>query len=285
MELWYSEMHTDDVKFSLRIKEQLFSKQSDFQQVDVFSTFEYGNLMTLDGLVMVTEKDEFVYHDMIVHPAMSIAPHVKNVLVIGGGDGGTVRELVRYAQIESIDMVEIDKMVCDVAIDYFPGISSALKHPKVHLYYEDGVAWVKDKVACYDLILIDSTDPVGPGEGLFTTEFYQNCYKALTDKGILINQNETPIYEKFFEVGVSSNIKLKKMFPIVKVYQASIPTYPGGYWLFNFASKDLDPIADLSAERWLKEGLKTKYYNPELHVGAFMLPNYVKEKFENGDAK
>lgn len=285
MELWYSELHTEDVKFSLRIKEHLFSGQSDFQKVDVLSTYEYGNLMTLDGLVMVTEKDEFVYHDMITHPAMALCPDIKRVLVIGGGDGGTVRELVRYNTIEHIDMVEIDKMVCDIAKDYFPTISSALDHPKVHLHYEDGVAWVKGKINCYDLILIDSTDPIGPGEGLFTTEFYTDCYNALTEKGILINQNETPIYEKFFEVGVSSNVKLNKMFPIVKVYQASIPTYPGGYWLFNFASKALDPVRDLDAKAWNDLGLKTRYYNTDLHIGTFMLPNYVKEKFESGNAK
>lgn len=282
MDLWYSEAHTDDVKISLRVKQHLFSDQSPFQKVDVLETYEYGNLMTLDGLVMVTDKDEFVYHDMIVHPAMAIHPNPKRVLVIGGGDGGTVRELVRYAGVEHIDMVEIDKMVCDVAKDFFPAISSALTHPKVHLYYEDGVKWMEDKVNHYDIILIDSTDPVGPGEGLFTTEFYNNCYRALTEDGILVNQNETPIYEKFFEVGISSNIKLNKMFPIVEVYQAVIPTYPGGYWLFNFASKKHHPLNDFNAATWLKNDLKTKYYNTNLHVGAFALPSYVKEKFENG---
>jgi len=282
MDLWYSEAHTKDAKISLRVKKHLFSGQSDFQQVDVMETFEYGNLMTLDGLVMVTEKDEFVYHDMIVHPAMAVHPNPKKVLVIGGGDGGTVRELVRYPGVEHIDMVEIDKMVCDVAKDFFPTISSALDHEKVHLYYEDGVKWMEDKVDYYDIILIDSTDPVGPGEGLFTTEFYNNCFKALTEDGILVNQNETPIYEEFFKVGISSNIKLNKMFPIVEVYQAVIPTYPGGYWLFNFASKKHHPLKDFSAQAWDKHSLKTKYYNTHLHVGAFALPSYVKEKFENG---
>jgi spermidine synthase len=282
MDLWYSESHTDDVKISLRVKEHLFTDVSPFQQVDVLSTYEYGNLMTLDGLVMVTEKDEFVYHDMIVHPAVAVHPNPKRVLVIGGGDGGTVRELVRYEGVEHIDMVEIDKMVCDVARDYFPTVSSALDHPKVHLFYEDGVKWMEDKVDHYDIILIDSTDPVGAGEGLFTTEFYNNCYKALTNDGILVNQNETPIYEKFFEIGISSNIKLNKMFPIVEVYQAVIPTYPGGYWLFNFASKKYHPLHDFNATKWLENGLKTKYYNVSLHEGAFALPSYVKEKFEDG---
>lgn len=283
MELWYSEKHTDNVKFSLKIKEHIFSSQSDFQKVDVLDTYEYGKLLTLDGLVMVTEKDEFVYHDMIVHISMAVNPNIKNVLVIGGGDGGTVRELVRYPSIQHVDMVEIDKVVVDVSRNFFPTISCALDNEKVNVLYEDGVEFVKDKNNFYDLIIIDSTDPIGPGEGLFTTEFYNNCYNALTSEGILVNQNETPIYDEFFEVGISSNRKLKKMFPIVEVYQASIPTYPGGYWLFNFASKKFNPLNDLKYNEWNSLNLKTKYYNTDLHKGAFALPNYVKEKFENGN--
>lgn len=281
MELWYTEEHNENVRFSLRVNKTLFSGQSDFQKVDILETIEYGRLMTLDGLVMVTEKDEFVYHDMITHPAMAVNPEIKKVLVIGGGDGGTVRELVRYPQIQHIDMVEIDKMVVDVSRDLLPSISCALDDPRVHLYYEDGVKWVEDKTNYYDLILIDSTDPVGPGEGLFTTEFYTNCHRALTESGICVNQNETPVYDEFFKVGISSNQKLKKMFPIVEVYQASIPTYPGGYWLFNFASKKAHPLNDLNRDTWTALNLKTRYYNLELHTGAFALPNYVKEKFEN----
>lgn len=283
MELWYSESHTEDVKFSLKVKEHLFSSQSNFQRVDVFNTYEYGHLMTLDGLVMVTEKDEFIYHDMIVHPAMAVNPNIETVLIIGGGDGGTARELMKYSSVKHVDMVEIDKMVVDVAKKYFPTISCELNNAKVNVLYEDGINFIKDKENLYDLILIDSTDPIGPGEGLFTTDFYNNCYKALKDKGILVNQNETPVYNKFFEVGVSSNRKLKKMFPIVEVYQAAIPTYPGGYWLFNFASKVFNPIKDLKASDWKPLNIQTKYYNTDLHIGSFYLPNYVKEKFEDGN--
>lgn len=282
MQLWYTEEHNDNVRFSLKVTETLYTGQSPFQKVDILNTVEFGKLLTLDGLVMITEKDEFVYHDMIVHPALAVRPDIESVLVIGGGDGGTVRELCRYETIKHIDMVEIDKMVVDVSIEHFPQVSCALDDPRVNLYYEDGVAFVKGKEKVYDLILIDSTDPVGPGEGLFTTEFYTDCFNALTDKGILVNQNETPVYKEFFEVGISSNIKLKKMFPIVEVYQASIPTYPGGYWLFNFASKDRHPIEDHDAEAWTQLGLKTKYYNEALHKGAFCLPTYVKEKLDNG---
>ncbi|KXG76833.1 polyamine aminopropyltransferase [Thermotalea metallivorans] len=282
MELWYTEEHTENVRFSLRVKEHLFSGESEFQKLDILDTYEYGKLMTLDGLVMVTEKDEFVYHDMIVHIPMAVNPDIKNVLVIGGGDGGTVRELMKYPQIVHVDMVEIDKLVVDAARKYFPGVSCELDNPRVTVLYEDGIKFIQGKENVYDLILIDSTDPIGPGEGLFTTEFYHNCYQALTEKGILINQNETPVYESFFEVGISSNKKLKKMFPIVQVYQANIPTYPGGYWLFNFASKEFHPIHDLKEKEWNQANIKTKYYNTELHKGCFALPNHVKEKIEDG---
>lgn len=281
MDLWYTENHTENVKFSLKIKQHLFTGKSEFQQLDILDTYEYGKLMTLDGLVMVTEKDEFVYHDMIVHTAMAVNPQIKKVLVIGGGDGGTVRELMKYSSVEHVDMVEIDKLVVDAAKEFFPTVSCELNNPKVDVLYEDGIKFVQNKNSIYDLILIDSTDPIGPGEGLFTTEFYQNCYNALTADGILINQNETPIYEKFFEVGISSNRKLKKMFPIVNIYQANIPTYPGGYWLFNFASKRLHPVNDIKEDQWKAFKIHTKYYNLELHKGCFSLPNYVKEKVEN----
>lgn len=282
MDLWYTENHTDHVKFSLKVKEHLFAGESEFQKLDILDTYEYGNLMTLDGLVMVTEKDEFVYHDMIVHIPMAVNPHTKNVLVIGGGDGGTVRELMKYPHVEHVDMVEIDKLVVDASREFFPTISCELDNPKVTVLYEDGIKFIQGKVNVYDLILIDSTDPIGPGEGLFTTEFYNNCFKALTENGILINQNETPVYEKFFEVGIGSNRKLKKMFPNVHIYQANIPTYPGGYWLFNFASKKFHPVSDLKNDQWNELNIKTKYYNTELHKGCFALPNYVKEKIENG---
>lgn len=282
MELWYTEEQTENVRLSLKVKEHIFTGQSEFQKVDVFDTFEYGKLMTLDGLVMVTEKDEFIYHDMIVHVAMAVNPSIKRVLVIGGGDGGTVRELMRYPHIQQVEMVEIDKMVCDVARDYFPKVSGDLDNPRVALYYEDGVAYMKDKKNQYDLIIIDSTDPVGPGEGLFTTDFYTNCFNALTDDGILVNQNESPVYEQFAKEAIRANEKLKKIFPIVEVYQAQIPTYPSGYWLFGFASKKYHPTNDLKAEAWQQMNLKTKYYNTQLHLGAFALPTYVKEYIQNG---
>lgn len=167
MELWYTEEQTDSVRFSIKVDKPLYTGKSEFQRIDVFHSKEFGNFFTLDGLIMVTEKDEFIYHDMIVHVPMATNLKIKNVLVIGAGDGGTVRELTRYDSIENIDMVEIDKMVVDVCREYFPQTTCKLDDPRVHLYFEDGLRFIRSKENIYDLIIVDSTDPFGPGEGLF----------------------------------------------------------------------------------------------------------------------
>ena len=283
MELWYTEQHTDSVRFSIKIKEQLYSAKSPFQQIDIFDSEEFGRFMTLDGLMMVTEKDEFIYHDMIVHVPMAVNPAIKRVLVIGAGDGGTVRELTRYSGIEHIDMVEIDQQVVDVCIKYLPQLSKKLSDPRVQLHFEDGLRFVRSKENAYDLIIVDSTDPFGPGEGLFTKEFYGNCCHALNESGILVNQHESPYYEAYANNMKRAHQRIKEFFPITMVYQAHIPTYPSGHWLFGFASKAIHPINDLGAEGWNALGLQTKYYNTELHSAAFALPNYVKEMLESVD--
>lgn len=281
MELWYTEQQTDEVRFSIKVKQHLYTGKSEFQDVDVFESEEFGKFLTLDGLMMVTEKDEFIYHDMITHVAMATNPSIKKVLVIGGGDGGTVRELTRYSHIEKIDMVEIDKLVVDVSREYLPITASKLDDPRVSLYFEDGIRFVADTKEIYDLILVDSTDPIGPGEGLFTTEFYQNCFNILSDNGILVNQSESPYYDQFSHEMKRAHKKIKNIFPISKVYQFHMPTYPSGHWLFGFASKNLDPIKDVDFDKWNALGIKTKYYNPQLHVGCFALPSYVQEMLDN----
>lgn len=281
MELWYTEQQTDEVRFSIKVKQHLYTGKSEFQDVDVFESEELGKFLTLDGLMMVTEKDEFIYHDMITHVAMATNPSIKKVLVIGGGDGGTVRELTRYSHIEKIDMVEIDKLVVDVSREYLPITASKLDDPRVSLYFEDGIRFVADTKEIYDLILVDSTDPIGPGEGLFTTEFYQNCFNILSDNGILVNQSESPYYDQFSHEMKRAHKKIKNIFPISKVYQFHMPTYPSGHWLFGFASKKLDPIKDVDFDKWNALGIKTKYYNPQLHVGCFALPSYVQEMLDN----
>ncbi len=282
MELWYTEEWTQNVRFSIKVKEQLYTAKSDFQQIDVFDSDEMGKFFTLDGLMMVAEKDEFIYHDMIVHPAMCVNPNIKKVLVIGAGDGGTVRELTRYQSIEHIDMVEIDELVVRTCQKYFPITACKLTDPRVSLIFDDGLKFVTDAPdGAYDLIIVDSTDPIGPGEGLFTTAFYSNCCRALSEDGILINQNESPYFDDDAKEMRRAYKKIQSVFPIARTYQAHIPTYPSGHWLFGFASKKYDPITDAKTQQWEQLGLKTKYYNAELHKGAFALPNYVQELLEH----
>ncbi|ACD52485.1 polyamine aminopropyltransferase [Clostridium botulinum] len=275
MELWYTEKHTEDVKFSIRVDRELYTEQSKFQRIDILESKEFGRFFTLDGLMMVTEKDEFIYHDMIVHVPMATNPNIKKVLVIGAGDGGTIRELTRYKTIEKIDMVEIDESVVEACKKYLPKTACKLEEERVNIVYEDGLKFVRNKENDYDLIIVDSTDPFGPGEGLFTKEFYGNCYKALSEDGILVNQHESPYYEYYAKSMKDAHEKIQGLFKINKVYQAHIPTYPSGHWLFGFASKKYDPIKDLNVEAWKSLGIQTKYYNTDLHVGCFALPTYV----------
>lgn len=276
MEMWYTEVHREGVRWSLKVKQPVYSAQSDFQRIDIFDTYDFGRVMTLDGLMMVNEKDEFIYHEMIVHVAMATNPGIKRVLVIGGGDGGTVRELVRYPHIEKIDMVEIDELVVTTAKEFLPYTAGGLEDERVTLYYRDGIEFVKGLEGAYDLILVDSTDPIGPGEGLFTREFYADCYKALSGEGILINQKESPFYDHTAHEMKRSHEKIIEIFPVARTYQYHMPSYPSGHWLFGFASKGMDP-EDFDKAAWEALGITTRYYNPEIHRGAFMLPTYVRE--------
>jgi spermidine synthase len=281
LELWYSEEHTKNVKLSIRVEKQLYSKSSEFQRIDIFDSKEFGRFLTLDGFMMITEKDEFIYHDMITHVPMAVHPDVKKVLVIGAGDGGVIRELAKYDCIERIDVAEIDEMVVEVCKKYLQQTACGFDDKRVNVFYQDGLKFIRKHEDEYDLIIVDSTDPFGPGEGLFTKEFYGNCFKALKDDGIMVNQQESPFYEDDAIAMKRAHKRIVESFPISKVYQAHIPTYPSGHWLFGFASKKYHPINDLNAEKWNALGLKTKYYNTNLHKGAFYLPNYVEELLEN----
>ena len=277
MELWFSEEHTPHVKLSIRVDNQLYSAQSAYQRIDVFESKAFGRFLTLDGYMRLTERDECIYHEMIVHVPMAVHPSVKRVLVIGAGDGGVVRELTRYSQIEHIDMVEIDPLVVEVCRKYLPQTACRLDDPRLEIHYEDGLKFVRSREDDYDLIIVDSTDPFGPGEGLFTREFYGNCFKALHADGIMVNQHESPFYEADAQACQRAHKRIVESFPISRVYQAHIPTYPSGHWLFGFASKKYHPVHDLNATAWNMLEIKTRYYTTRLHTGSFYLPAYVEE--------
>ena len=277
MELWFSERHTPNVKLSIKVEKQLYSGQSDYQRIDIYESKEFGRFLTLDGFMMLTEKDEFIYHEMITHVPMMVHPNPEQVLIIGAGDGGAVRELVKYESVRHIDLVEIDEMVVDVCKKYLPKTACALDDPRLHIHYEDGLKYIRSCENQYDLIIVDSTDPFGPGEGLFTREFYGSCYKALHKDGIMVNQHESPFYQEDVAAMQRAHKRIVESFPISYVYQAHIPTYPSGHWLFGFASKKYHPVGDLKREAFKDANLNARYYNPNLHVGAFSLPTYVEE--------
>lgn len=280
MDFWFSESHTPDVKLSLKVKKQLYSRKSDYQKIDVFETQEFGKVLALDGNIMLTERDEFIYDEMITHVPMAVHPGIKRVLVIGVGDGGVVGELTRYERIERIDLVEMDEMVAEACRQYLPANAGRLDDERVHIYYENALKYIRRCEEKYDLIIVDSNDPFGPSEGLFTREFYGNCYKALKSDGIMVNQQGSPFYAEDADAMQRSHKRIVNTFPISRVYQAHIPSFAAGYWLFGFASKKYHPIDDLDAEKWNSLHLKTKYYTTRLHRGAFYLPAFLEEMLQ-----
>ena len=280
MELWFSDYHTEKVKVSVKVQKQLFGLQTEFQRIDVFDSDEFGRFLSSDGSIVFSEKDEFVYDEMIVHVPMAVHPHVKKVLVIGGGDGGVARELGYYDEIEQIDVVEPDRVFVEVCKEFFPDNACGLSDERVTVYYEDGLKFLRMKHDEYDLIINDAIDPLGHTAGLFTKEFYGNCFRALKDDGIMVYQHGSPFYSEDKDECVKMHRKAYQAFPVSRVYQAHIPTCSSGYWLFGFASKKYHPLDDFRPEEWKKLGIKTRYYTTNLHRGAFMLPGYVEQMLE-----
>jgi len=272
---WFEEIFEQQVGQKFLIKDYLYSAKSDFQKIDIFDTYSHGKLLAHDGMVMITERDEFIYHDMIVHPALFTHPCPKNVLVIGGGDGGTVREVLRHPQVEQCTMVEIDGMVVEACKKYFPQTSSRLDDPKVTLLFEDGVSYVKNTSEKFDVIIVDSSDPIGPAAPLFNSEFYCDVEKCLAEDGIVVSQAESPYYhmpmqKKLLEI-------ITPVFPKVHLLNYSNLSYPGGFWTFSFASKTYCPYRDFSRQRVEDSKLAFQYYNPQVHFGAFALPQFMQE--------
>ena len=284
MEFWFSEFHAPDVKHSMRVNRHLYSKKSDYQQIDIFETPEFGRVLTLDGSVMLTERDSFIYDEMITHVPMAVHPNIQEVLVIGAGDGGVVHELARYDQVKRIDLVEMDPAVLDACKTYLPENASRLDDSRVHIYFDNALRYIRRCTNQYDLIIVDSTDPFGPSEGYFTREFYGICYNALREDGIMVNQQGSPFYHHDADAMQRSHKRIVSTFPISRVYQAHIPSYAAGYWLFGFASKKYHPIDDMDPKKWEDFHLKTNYYTTKLHVGAFYLPAFLERMLEEVEA-
>lgn len=279
-EVWFSDFQTDNVKLSIRLDRQLFSADSEFQHIDVFQSPAFGRFVALDGDVIFSEADEFIYNEMVTHVPMAVHPHVKKVLIIGGGDGGVAREFTAYPEIEEIDVVEPDEQFVEVCKEYFPEAAKGFEDSRVQVFYQDGLRFLRGRSDEYDIIINDATDPFGHTEGLFTKEFYGSCFKALKADGIMVYQHGSPFFDEDESAFRSMHSKVYRSFPISRVYQAHIPTCASGYWMFGFASKKYHPIDDFDPARWNARGLKTEYYTTNLHIGAFMLPKYVEDILE-----
>ncbi|MFH0702348.1 MAG: polyamine aminopropyltransferase [bacterium] len=278
MDLWFTEKQ-ENIGISLKVKNTLYHAVSKFQSIDIIETEFFGRVLLLDGAIMTTEKDEFIYHEMISHIPMLTHTNPEEILIIGGGDGGTVREILKYPSVKNLTLCEIDNMVIDACCEFLPTIAKKLKDPRVDIQIRDGVAYIAEKKDCFDIIIIDSTDPLGPGEGLFTEDFYYNVKKALKPNGIMVAQTESPIANKR-EAGLIY-LLLRKIFPIVKTYVAPIPTYPGGYWCWAFCSDNINDINIINETLAANIEEETGYYNREIHKAAFSLPNFVKELVGN----
>lgn len=274
-DLWVEEKFKDFLGLRLKVEKVLFSGKSDFQTVDVVETKGHGKMLLNDGLIMVTEKDEIAYHDMIAHVPLFVHPNPKNVLVIGGGDGGTAREVIRHKGVEKCTMVEIDGMVVEACREHIPQTASALDDPRIDLIIGDGLEFVRNTKEKFDVILVDSTDPIGPAAPLFGEEFYRDVYNCLTDDGIVVSQGENSWYALDIQQGLLK--VLRKVFDQTYLYNFSNLTYPGGLWSFTFASKKYHPVKDFDAARVEASGLDFDYYNAPMHTASFCLPNFAKK--------
>ena len=270
---WFTEYHTPNAGFTLKIKKRLYHGKTPYQKIDVFENEDYGKVLILDDLIMITEKDEYVYHEMMTHLSVFTHKNPRKALVIGGGDGGTIRELCKHPGIEHIDQAEIDEVVIDISRRFFPKVASAYDNPKVHLHITDGYKFVEKHHHEYDLIIIDSSEPIGPGKILFGTQFYKYVLNALHPRGIMTAQIGTPFYKP--KQVKETFRRLRRVFPIVRPFLAHVPTYADGFWCFAFCSDYYDPLRHFDAQRFESLQLKCKYYNPDVHRGAFLLPEYV----------
>ncbi len=279
---WFHEEADGSTRFAIRAKSHLHSENSRFQKIDVYDTDFFGRFLTLDDLVMLTERDEYVYHEMLIHVPLCSIPEPRAVLIVGGGDGGCIREALKHPSVERIVQCEIDERVTRVCEEYFPWVKQAIADPRVELVFDDGVSYVEQHREEFDLVVIDSTDPIGAAVGLFTREFYSKAAQALVAGGVLVAQTESPHWNPD-TVGAIYD-QLGQAFDHAVPYLGFIPTYPSGMWSWAYASNHREHDTFFDSERAERLGRECKYYNPDLQRGAFALPNFVKRALAGGGA-
>ncbi len=277
MELWLSELQTKNLALDVRVKETLYIGKSDFQEIAVVDTFELGRMLVLDGVFQTCIFDEFVYHEMIAHVPLFVHPNPRNVLIIGGGDGGAAREVLRHPGVETVEMVEIDGMVVEACKKFLPEISKVLINgdDRFSLKIGDGIDHMAQAEDKYDVVIVDCSDPIGPGEGLFNYQFYKDCFKALRADGLFVQQTESPFFHQQLLKRILKDIG--GIFPITRTYLAQIPLYPGGTHCFTIGSKKYDP---LTVDTDKLPEMETRYWNRELQRSSFALPNFMRELFK-----
>ncbi len=274
---WVSETLHDGYQQRFEVSKVLFSEKTEFQDMVIFENPKFGRVLVLDGVIQTTEKDEFIYHEMMVHTPLLANGAAKRVLIIGGGDGGCLREALRHPGVEKVTMVEIDPTVVDLSREYLPMHSDgAFDDPRTDLVIADGLKYVAESDEKFDVIIVDSTDPIGPGEVLFTDAFYRDCKARLTANGVMVTQNSVPFLQPdAFRPALN---RLQAIFPCSTCFAISVPTYIGGHMTLGFSTMNPElvsvPVEDLRS-RFAALQMKTRYYTPDLHLGAFALPRFI----------
>ena len=278
-EIWIEEKYElkNGRALKIRITKSIDKITSKFQEIEVVDSEAFGKILLIDGVIMLTEADEFCYHEMIVHVPLCVHPDAEKVLVIGGGDGGTVREVLKHDNIKQVEVCELDEKVIELSKKHFPNLANSFSDDRVKIYYEDGNKFIKKHQNEYDLILVDSSDPIGPAEVLFKKEFYQSMYHALNERGIIVSQAESFFYHKKIIKNLFSFIG--EMFPISNYYYTLVPTYPSGIIGFTFCSKKYHPINNFNHQEFLKLR-NLKYYDEDIHKAAFALPVFAQKYIE-----
>lgn len=235
--LWFTEKQTENFGITMKVKRTLHTEKTDFQYLEMVETEEWGNMLLLDGMVMTTQRDEFVYHEMVAHVPLFTHPNPENVLVVGGGDGGVIREVLKHPNVKKATLVDIDGKVIEYSKKYLPEIASGLEDERVEVKVDDGFMHIAQSENEYDVIMVDSTEPVGPAVNLFTKGFYAGISKALKEDGIFVAQTDNPWFKADLIRKVQKDVK--EIFPITRLYLANIPTYPSGLWSFTIGSKNM----------------------------------------------
>lgn len=269
LDIWFHEQHGPGTFLGVKVKEVLYQRHTGLQDLAIVHTEDFGRALVLDGVLQTTERDEAFYHEMLAHVPLCSHPHPRRVLVIGGGDGGLVREVLRHPTVEEVTMVEIDRGVVEACRDYLPTLSGALDDDRVKLVFQDGIEYVRQSPGGFDVILVDSTDPGGPSLGLFSRAFYQDCHRCLTADGFLVAQTEEP----FFRPHLMQNAyrTIAGVFPRTQLYLGMVPVYSAWYWTFTAGSKG---GLDAAVVRSEVPG-DTVCYTPAVHAGAFALPPFI----------